>query len=239
MNDYLELANAPVMMTAAIVVVAFVALQSVLFLAVALRRGARAGLSRERMAKAFRTGATTSVIPTLPIVVALLAIAPVIGVPVSWMRLSVIGSAPYELMAAGIGAKSMGVDSLGGAGFTPTVFANAVWIMCIGSFWSIMLVSIFYKGIKRRYSLKAKADTRWREVMTGACFMGVFALFMADPITTGGSALVAFAAAAVAMLVCLALVVKLGLEGLKEFALTISMLAGMAACVLWTRLFGA
>jgi len=237
-GNYLEYANAPVLLTAAIVVVAFVALQSALFLAVALKRGAAAGLDRARMLKALRTGVTTSIIPTLPIVMALIAIAPVIGTPVSWMRLSVIGSAPYELMAAGIGAKTMGVDSLGGAGFTPTVFANAAWIMCIGSFWSIMIVSIFYKGIKKRYSSKIQADTRWREVMTGACFMGVFALFMADPITTGGTALVTFAAAAAAMTLCLVLVVKLKLDGLKEFALTISMLAGMAACVLWTSLAG-
>ncbi len=239
MSNYLDFANAAPLKVAAIVVVAFVGLQSALFLAVALRRGKAAGLAPATMRKALRTGVTTSVIPTLPIVMALIAIAPVIGTPVAWMRLSVIGSAPYELMAAGIGAKTMGVDTLGGAGFTPAVFANAVWIMCIGSFWSIMMVSVFYKGIKERYALKARGDTRWREVMTGACFMGVFALFMADPVTTGGTSLATFASAAAAMVLCLLLVVRLKLDWLKEFALTISMLAGMAACVLWTALSAA
>jgi len=238
MDNYLEFANAPVLMTAAVIVVGFVMLQSSLFLAVAFRRGKAAGITGARMRKALRTGITTSIIPSLPIVMALLAIAPVIGVPISWMRLSVIGSAPYELMAAGIGAKSMGVDSLGGAGFTPTVFANAVWVMFICSFWSIMIVSVFYKGLKKRYALKAQADSRWRDVMIGACFMGVFALFMADPITTGGTAMVTFIVAASAMTLCLVLIVRLKLDRLKEFALTASMLAGMAGCILWTSLTG-
>lgn len=238
MQNYLEYANASVLKVATAGIVAFVMLQSVLFLVVAVKRGRAAGISGALMGRAFRAGVTTSIIPALPIVMALLAISPVIGLPISWMRLSVIGSAPYELMAAGIGAKTMGVDTLGGAGFTPVVFANAVWIMCIGSFWSITIVTLFYKGLKKRYTVRAEQDTRWREILIGACFMGVFSLFIADPVTTGGTALATFILAAAAMLLCLLLIVKFKLVKLKEFALTASMLAGMAGCILWTRLIG-
>jgi hypothetical protein len=185
------------------------------------------------MRRAFRAGVTTSIIPTLPILMALIAIAPVLGLPVSWMRLSVIGSAPYELMAAGIGAKTMGVHSLGGEGFTAAVFANAIWVMCIGSFWAIMIVAFFYKGIKKRYALGTRGDARWQELLTGACFMGVFALFMADPLTTGGVPLATFLTAAALMSGCIYLIVRLGFTRLREFALTISMIGGMAASLLW------
>lgn len=190
------------------------------------------------MRKAFRAGITTSIIPTLPILMALIAIAPVLGLPVSWMRLSVIGSAPYELMAAGIGAKTMGVHSLGGEAFTSAVFANAIWEMSIGSFWAIMIVAVFYKGLKKRYALKASGDSRWQEVLTSSCFMGVFALFMADPLTTGGVPLVTFITSALLMVACLLLVVKLKFEGLREFALTLSMIGGMIMSVVWTQVAG-
>ncbi|MDC7125478.1 MAG: DUF5058 family protein [Spirochaetales bacterium] len=236
MKNYLDFANKPVLMIAAAVVIIFVFLQAGLFLFVAWKRGKSAGIDSQRMRKALGTGITTSIIPALPIVMTLIAITPVIGTPISWMRLSVIGSAPYELMAAGIGAKTMGVTTLGGEGFTPTVFANAAWIMCIGSFWSIMIVSIFYKGLKKRYTLGKNGDTKWRESLTGACFMGVFAIFMASPITTGGISLVTFLISAVIMLVCLLIILKFKFEKLKEFALTISMLGAMAGCVLWNIL---
>ena len=107
MENYLEIAGDPIFYIAALAVIGFVLLQSILFLAVAFRRGREAGLSRSQMRRALRAGATTGIIPALPVVVALIAVAPVLGVPIPWMRLSVIGSAPYELMAAGIGAKSM------------------------------------------------------------------------------------------------------------------------------------
>ena len=232
MDSYLDYANAPVLKIAAFGIVVFVIVQSALFLAVALRRAKDSGISREKLIKAARSGVTTSIIPTLPIIMALIAIAPVIGLPISWMRLSVIGSAPYELMAAGIGAKTMGVDSLGGAGFTTTVFANSVWIMCIGSFWAIFIVAVLYKGLKKRYSLKSGGDTRWRELLINACFMGVFSIFIADPLTSGGSALYTFLISAGVMLLCLILIVRFKFEKLKEFALTLSMLTALGGAVL-------
>ena len=238
MQNYLQYANANVLKWAVAGIVLFVLLQSLLFLWIAVKRGRAAGVSGEAMRKAFRAGITTSIIPTLPILMALIAIAPVLGLPVSWMRLSVIGSAPYELMAAGIGAKTMGVNSLGGEAFSVTVFANAIWVMCIGSFWAIMIVALFYKGLKKRYALKASGDARWQEVLTSSCFMGVFALFMADPLTSGGVPLATFMTSALLMVGCLLLIVKFKFERLREFALTLSMIGGMLMSVAWTQLVG-
>lgn len=238
MQNYLQYANASVLKWAVAGIVIFVLLQSLLFLWIAVKRGRAAGVAEEAMRKAFRAGVTTSIIPTLPILMALIAIAPVLGLPVSWMRLSVIGSAPYELMAAGIGAKTMGVHSLGGEAFTTAVFANAIWVMCIGSFWAIMIVALFYKGLKKRYGLKVSGDSRWQEVLTSSCFMGVFALFMADPLTTGGVPLATFITSALLMVVCVLLIVKLKFERLREFALTLSMIGGMVMSVVWTQVVG-
>jgi hypothetical protein len=152
------------------------------------------------MRKAFRAGITTSIIPTLPILMALIAIAPVLGLPVSWMRLSVIGSDPYELMAAGIGAKTMGVHSLGGEAFTSAVFANAIWEMSIGSFWAIMIVAVFYKGLKKRYALKASGDSRWQEVLTFTAMLGSGAMYMSY--LTGNITNLKIPSAAMALEVC-------------------------------------
>ncbi len=236
MEGYREIANAPVLFRAVIGIVLFVMVQSLLFLIIAVKRGREAGLSGVTMKKAFRAGVTTSIIPTLPILMALIAIAPVLGLPISWLRLSVIGSAPYELMAAGIGAKSMGVGSLGGEGFTLDVFINAVWVMCAGSFWAIMIVALFYRRLKKRYSLRAAGDRRWQEILTSACFMGVFSLFMADPITSGGVPLASFAASAIFMLFFVFLIVRLGFEKLREFALTLSMIGGMVMSIIWSMI---
>lgn len=238
MDNYLDIAGDPIFYIAALLVIGFVLVQSTLFLVISFKRGREAGLSAAQMRRALRAGATTGIIPALPVVVALIAIAPVLGVPIPWMRLSVIGSAPYELMAAGIGAKTMGIDTLGGAGYDGTVFANSVWVMCVGSFWSIAIVTFLYKFIRKRYAKSVQKDAGWRPVLTGACFMGVFALFMADPLTTGGLPLATFLSGAVIMVFILFLIQKFKLKTLREFALTLSMLGALGASLLFARFLG-
>jgi hypothetical protein len=235
-GNYLDYANSSILYVCAAVLVAFVMLQSLLFIILAFRSGTKRGLSRQKMFKALRTGVVTSIVPSIAVVVALIAMAPVLGIPVPWMRLSVIGSAPYELMAAGIGAKSMGIDTLGGAGYTKEVFANSVWIMCIGSFWAISIVVLFLKKIKKRYSKVVNKDPKWKNILTSAAFMGVFCIFMADPITTGGLPLITLISGAVFMTIFAVLITKLKINWLKEFALTLSMLGAMASSILFSNM---
>ena len=235
MKDYLQIANSSVFFLCGAVIIGFVILQALLFMNLAYREGIRIGLTKDKMIKAFRTGAISTIIPTIAVIVALITMVPVLGIPIPWIRLSVIGSAPYELMAAGIGAKSMGLDGLGGAGYTSQVFASSVWIMCIGSIWAVMLVTVFLKRIKARYSKNADADLKWKSVLTNAAFLGVFCIFIADPITKGGIALATMLSGAVIMTAFAILIVKLKQNWLREFALAFSMIGAMACTVLFTN----
>lgn len=236
MRDYLQIANGKIFYLCGALMVAFIILQSLLFIRIAFKEGLRIGLTKQKMFKAFRTGAISTVVPTLAVIVALITMVPVLGVPIPWIRLSVIGSAPYELMAAGIGAKSMGVDGLGGAGYTSQVFAASVWIMCIGSIWAVSLVTIFLKKIKERYSQKVDGDPQWKAILMNAAFLGVFCIFIADPITKGGMALVTLLCGAGIMTMFAILIVKLKQNWLREFALALSMIGAMACTVLFSSI---
>jgi hypothetical protein len=237
MKDYLQIANSKVFFLCGAVMVLFIVLQSLLFMNLAYKEGRKIGMSKGKMIKAFRTGAISTMVPTLAIIVALITMVPVLGVPVPWIRLSIIGSAPYELMAAGIGAKSMGVNSLGGAGFTKEVFASSVWIMCVGSIWSVSMVVFFLKRIKSRYSKSVDSDPKWRSVLMNAAFLGVFCIFIADPITKGGLPLATMLCGAGIMTLFAVLIVRFKQNWLKEFALAFSMIGAMACTILITRLF--
>lgn len=237
MKDYLQVANSSVFFLCGAVVVGFVILQSLLFMNLAYKEGLKIGLTRGKMLKAFRTGAISTIVPTLAVIVALITMVPVLGIPIPWMRLSVIGSAPYELMAAGIGAKSMGLDGLGGAGYTSQAFASSVWIMCIGSIWSVMLVTIFLKKIKARYSKNSNNDPQWKAVLINAAFLGVFSIFIADPVTKGGIALLTLLSGAAIMTVFALLITRFRQSWLKEFALAFSMIGAMACTILFSNLF--
>lgn len=237
MNDYLKIANNSIFYICGIIITILVLLQALLFIRVSLKEGRKCGLSREQMFKALRTGAITSIIPSISTVVALLAMIPVLGIPIPWIRQSIMGSTPYEFLAAGIGAKSMGVDNLGGQGYTSQVFASSVWIMTLGSFWAVAIIVFCLRMLQGKYAKLTGSDSKWKNTMINASFLGVFSIFIAGPITTGGVPLVTLIAGGLVMTVLALLIIKFKLEWLREFALTLSMLGAMAVAVIFTQIF--
>ncbi|WP_372999848.1 DUF5058 family protein [Lutispora sp.] len=237
MKDYLQIANSKVFFLCGAIVILFILFQSVLFFRLAYNQGLKIGLTKGKMLKAFRTGAISTIVPSIAVIVALMTMVPVLGIPIPWMRLSVIGSAPYELMAAGIGAKSMGIDSLGGAGYNSQVFASSVWIMCIGSIWAVSFVAFFLRKIKEKYAKSTTSDPQWRNILNNAAFLGVFCVFIADPIIKGGLSLFTLICGAVIMTILALIIVKLKQDWLKEFALALSMIGAMACTVLFSYYF--
>jgi hypothetical protein len=185
MNDYLEIANSGYFYLWGSVILLVIAVQAVLFIRLAWKEGKRIGLSSGRMLRGLRAGMVSAIIPSIPIVIALIAMSGALGIPFPWIRLAVIGSAPYELLAAGIGAKSMGIETLGGAGYNAQVFANSVWVMTIGAMWSGLMVFFFLKTIKKQYRKIEKKDPNWMKVITAAAFFGVICIFLVGKAVTG------------------------------------------------------
>ncbi len=237
MNDYLKIANSSYIYLCGIIILLVIFIQAFLFIRLAWREGKRIGLSREKMLKGLRAGMISAIIPSIPIVISLIAMSAVLGVPLPWIRLSVIGSAPYELLAAGIGAESMGVKSLGGAGYTGYVFANSAWIMTIGAAWSGLMVFFFIKLLKKQYKKIESKDSDWMKIITGAAFFGVVGVFLAGPLTAGGLPLVTLISGAVLMIICALLIEKLKIKWLREFALPISMVGAMASAIIFAGFF--
>ncbi|MTI65631.1 MAG: DUF5058 family protein [Firmicutes bacterium] len=236
MGDYLEIANSKLLYLWGSIIVLFVLFQSILFIRLAWKEGKKLGLTSKKMLKGLRAGMVSAIIPSIPIVLTLIAMAPVLGIPFPWIRLSVIGSGPYELLAAGIGADTMGVDGLGATGYTRYVFANSVWVMTIGAMWSGTIVFFFIKRIKKGYKKIEKRDSKWMSIITNAAFFGVICVFLAQPITTGGLALTTMLSGGILMTICALLVIKAKITWLKEFALAISMIGAMGSAVLFAQI---
>jgi len=135
--DYLEIANSFPMWIAAGVAVALVLFQAILFARKSYSTGKEFGLTEKQMKSAMKSSLITSIGPSIVILTGLLAILVTVGGPMSWMRLSFIGSVMFELMAVGFGAGAVGVE-VGTDAMTNEAFANAVWTMILGSFGSLV-----------------------------------------------------------------------------------------------------
>src|SRR5699024_12832448 len=64
------------------------------------RRAIHIGIPKDKLKKIVKSTVLFTSIPSLAIVIALFSLASLLGVPLSWFRLSVVGSLAYDLLAA-------------------------------------------------------------------------------------------------------------------------------------------
>lgn len=234
--NYLNIANSSLLFGMVALVIAVVFIQSLVFFVIAWKRGISLGMNRKKMMDAVRSSAIFSVVPSLPILLALVAMVPVLGIPFPWLRLGVIGSAPYELLAADIGAKSMGVSGLGQSGYTAQVFVNSMWIMSLGILWSPVLFVLFAKRLQKGMDNMKKSDSKWMEILIASLFFGMISVFIGQPIVSGGIQLATIITSAVIMFSLTAVIRKFNIEWLGNFSLSISMIASMALAIYYSRI---
>jgi hypothetical protein len=230
-----------------VIIILFVLAQSIWFLVRAVRRGKQLGISSKVMKEAAISSGTFSIVPSVPIVLAMIALAATIGTPLAWIRLSVIGSMSYETIAAGkVLEAAPGV-------ITQQVFASVVWVMTIG----IMAGPIFNLfGLKRyqaRLTRIGQKDSRWSNVLTDALFMGIIAVmggqFVAkgisafgnladEKVTMNGQAqLLTLLTGVVFMLIFGAVIKKAKAKWLENFALPVSMIGAILMSIVYHNLF--
>ena len=237
MKDYLSVANSPILYIGVAALLAVVTWQAVVYIRRALRRAEELNIPKEKLKRAMRTSALVSIVPSIAIVVALLTLAPVIGTPVSWGRLSIIGSLSYELMAANIGAEAAGA-ALGGANYTATAFLTSVTTMTIGSFAMLGITILGFKKYKDRLNRSldkggGKEDNPWARVLLAALIVSLYARFLSEPVARGGIMLITMLVSAVCAFLLGLLVKKVrNLKWMTDFVMSISMIAGMVAAVL-------
>ena len=101
--------NHPLLFLLAGLLVAVVLGQSVFFLIKALRRSRELGMDQVKLRKTMLTAALFTVAPAVAIVISVFALSKSLGIPLPWLRLSVVGALHYETSVADIAAKAIGL----------------------------------------------------------------------------------------------------------------------------------
>ncbi len=232
------------------VVAVFVLAQSVYFLVRAVRQGKKIGLSNKVMKDAAVSSATFSIVPSVPIAIAMITLAATLGAPFSWIRLSVIGSMSYEIFAAGQVAEAANVAT---NSMPLDIFAGAMWVMTLG----IIMGPVFnIFGLKKYQSkieeISAKSP-KWSKILIDALFMGIIAvmggqfiakgiaafgnLASAEIIKNGQAQFLTLVSGAVIMLIFGLIIKKAKVKWLENFALPISMVGAIALSVIYHGMF--
>ena len=100
--------NSPVIYLICAVIVLFVALVCVVFAVRAYRAGKAIGMDVTKMKRTIVASATFAVLPSVGILLGVIALSGSLGTPWPWLRLSVIGALHYETQVAEAAAEAVG-----------------------------------------------------------------------------------------------------------------------------------
>lgn len=228
--------------------VAFVIFLCVVFIVRSWRAGVAMGIDKARLRRAVTSSATFTVLPAVSILLGVVALSGSLGIPLPWLRLSVIGALHYEGNAADIAARAAGMTGgLGSAAMTAQTFVTIGLVMTAGILSGCILCVLFLKGYMKKLQKPARAEKQsaapgekkrnFGDVMFTAMFIGLVSTYIGSYLGTWTSTgdylplAVAFVSG-LAMAVFEYLARARKLTWLDNFSMACSMLVGMGAAVL-------
>ena len=168
--------NSPVMYLIVGVVVAFVALVCVVFMVRAYKAGIDIGMDKYKLKQTITSSATFAILPSVGILLGVIALAGSLGIPLPWLRLSVIGALHYETQVAEAAAEAVGLPGLSATYMTKEAFVTIALVMSVCIIWG-MVFSIFFTKKYTGGSKKEKKDKK-KSVFDGFGDKAMTAMFV-------------------------------------------------------------
>ncbi len=239
--------NHPILYILVGAIIAVVLAQSVYFLARAVKRAKALGISAATVKKTVTSSAVFTVAPAISILVSVVALSKSLGVALPWLRLSVIGSMSYEMVASQNVLKAASVPD-GTVITDPSIFMSVVWVMTLSIAAGLVLVPFMTKGIQNGMTKMGMKDKKWGEIFNNAMFLGMISAFLGFvfcdvlDVTKGDTSCLipvcVMVSSAIIMAVCGLLATKLKIRWLTDYALPMSLVGGMALAIPFTNWLG-
>ena len=158
MNSYLSSVNAGYFYGIVAVVLTFIMAMCLVFCMKSYRAGVAIGMEEKALKKVITSSMTFTLLPSISILLGVIALSGTLGVPLSWLRLSVIGALQYELNVADIAAQGVGLSGLNLAELNIGAFVTIALVMTIGILGGVVCCIFFLKKYMNKLQGKGKKE---------------------------------------------------------------------------------
>ena len=134
----LEVLNSAPMYLICGLIILFVALVCVVFMVRAYKAGIAIGMDKKKLNYAVTSSITFSILPSIGILLGVIALSGSLGTPWPWLRLSVIGALHYETQVAEAAAEQVGIGQLSASVMTPQAFTTIALLMSLCIIWGMV-----------------------------------------------------------------------------------------------------
>ena len=233
--------NHPLLFVMVGIIIAAVLGQSVFFLVKSYRRAKTIGMDMTKIKKTIKTAAIFTIAPAVSIVISVIALSKSLGLPLPWLRLSVVGSLSYETIAAGNAVSAMGLELGKIDALTASQYVTIILVMTISIMVGIWLVPVVAKKMQSGMITMEKRDKKWADIFSSAMFVGMIAAFLGfvfcdvSTVFTGDFSglipVLVMLVSAVCMCLSGLLVKVLKVRWIADYALPVSLVLGMASAI--------
>jgi len=239
--------NHPVIYALVGIIIAAVLAQSTYFLVRALKRAKELGLAQSTVKKTVSSAALFTIAPAVAILVGVVVLSKSLGVALPWLRLSVVGSLSYELVAAENTmrplalAKSVLVTDA-------SAYVTILLVMTLSIALSLILAPLLTKKVQGGVAKIGLKDKKWGEIFNNAMFLGMISAFLGYVFCDvtyvfqgklqGLTPVCVMFVSAIVMAVLGLVSKKYKIRWMTDYALPISLLCGMASAILFSNFFG-
>lgn len=241
-----------------VVVLLVVLIGSVFFIVRSYQDAKRINMDTKILKKTIINSALFTILPSISILIGVITLSGTLGVPLPWIRLTVIGALHYEGVAAKSAYKDIALSTM-----TPEMFVTIACVMTIGILSGPLYCLIGFKSYDKKVLSKAKNQvseennenetqvsneqkekkTSFGTVLFNAVFIAMVSSFLAvdiskiisgksTPVETYVPSLVIIASFG-SMAIFDLLEKKLNQKWLASFSLGLSMIIGMAVAIIF------
>ena len=233
-----ELINSPLLLALVIGGLGYITAFSVVYLLKARKRALEMGISAKEISDIIKSSLIFSVVPSLSIVIGLVALAASLGTIWSWWRLSVIGSLSFESQISNSLAAALKyanttemVNNASGREFGVIMI-----LMSVGMLSGFLILLPMGKKLMTSVD-NSKQGNGWSQVLSGCFMLTLLAVYVpllliCDTI----QALVMITGLIVAVVLGI-FAKKPGMAWLNNFIMAGSMIVAMVSALLWTAIF--
>lgn len=232
--------NSPIIFLIVGLIIAAVLGQSVYFLLRALKRAKEKGMDRSVIRKTIVSAALFTIAPAVAILVGVISLSKSLGIPLPWLRLSIIGSQTYETVAAESALNALGLD-MNTPIPTAESYVTVVWVMTVGIILGLILVPILTKRIQGGLKKLENRDKKWSDIFQNAMFLGMISAFLGYVFcdvslvfggdTSGLIPVLVMFVSCIIMAICGIISKKLKVRWITDYALPFSLIGGMASAI--------
>lgn len=214
----------------------FIVVYALISVSKATKRCKELGISSGTISSVIKATITSSIVPSLAILLGFLTLTVSLGSAWPWWRLSVIGSLSYEAMAASYTASGIGVALSEVLSSDATIFGALMIVMSLGIVSGPIVVILFAKKYSTGIMKAKQGSGEWGQIMSGCFFLAMFAVYIPILIFTDIPTTLTLAVSLVVTLICGVLAKKA--PWVNNFTMAVAMIVAMCSSVLWVNLFG-